>query len=143
MTVDRPLRPGELARLTGVSTDTLRHYERKGLLPRPPRTRNGYRAYPPAALERVQVIRKALAIGFSIRELGEILAARDRGGAPCRRVRTLAAAKIQSLDERIVEMQELREALARTVDDWDARLAGLKPGQRAGLLYSLGKKDTT
>jgi len=67
------LRAGELARLCGVSTDTLRHYERVGVMARPLRTRAGYRQYPAEALLRVRVVRRALAIGFTLAELSKIL----------------------------------------------------------------------
>src|SRR5262249_35903045 len=76
------LRAGELARLTGVSADTLRHYERKGLL-KPRRAPNGYREYSPHAIERVRLIRSALAIGLKLDELAHILKTREAGGAPC------------------------------------------------------------
>src|SRR4029434_7929885 len=89
---DRPLRSGELARLSGVSADTLRHYERKGLL-KPQRASNGYREYPRHAVERMRLIRNALAIGFKLDDLERVLKIRDAGGAPCRQVRDLAAAK--------------------------------------------------
>ncbi len=62
------LRSGELARLAGVSTDTLRHYERKGLLARPRRSCNGYREYPASDLDRVRLVRGALGIGFTLNE---------------------------------------------------------------------------
>ena len=64
----RYLRSGELAKLTGVSTDTLRHYERLGVLPRPARTAAGYRQYAPAAVDRVRTVRGAIAVGFSLNE---------------------------------------------------------------------------
>src|SRR5215210_4789107 len=85
---------GELARLAGVSTDTLRHYERKGVLPAARRLNNGYRKYPLDSLDRVRLIRRALAVGFTLDELAQILKARDHGQAPCREVRTLAAEKL-------------------------------------------------
>ncbi|MDQ3744132.1 MAG: MerR family transcriptional regulator, partial [Acidobacteriota bacterium] len=72
---------GELARLAGVSTDTLRHYERKGVLPKPRRLGNGYRKYPTNSVERVRLIRRALSVGFTLDELGKFLKARDRGQA--------------------------------------------------------------
>lgn len=65
-------RVGELAKAAGISTDTLRHYERKGVLPRPRRSRNGYREYPKEALERVGMIRQALAVGFTLDELSAV-----------------------------------------------------------------------
>lgn len=76
------MQSSELARLVGVSTDTLRYYERLRLLPAAPRSASGYRLFPAQALDRVRLIRGALAIGFSVRELAAILAERDRGGPP-------------------------------------------------------------
>ena len=71
------MQSGELANLAGVSTDTLRHYERLGLLARPQRTESGYRRYTPQSLERVRLIRSALSVGFSLPELTAILKMRD------------------------------------------------------------------
>jgi hypothetical protein len=85
------VRSGELAKITGVSTDTLRHYERIGVLARPPRTSGGYRQYPVEAADRVRLVRRAMAIGFSLDELARILHMRDHGGAPCRQVHALAS----------------------------------------------------
>ncbi len=130
-------RAGELARLAGVSTDTLRYYERQRLLAAPPRAANGYRHYPLEALSRVRVIRSALAVGFSVDELTKILGARDRGLAPCQQVRQLAANKLKALQERIQELQHLRRALSTTLAGWDRQLAKTPSGAKAGLLYSL------
>ena len=85
---------GDLAREAGVSTDTLRHYERKKVLPPPLRANNGYRKYPLESLGRLQLIRRALAFGFTLDELALILEERDRGGSPCSEVRRLAAGKL-------------------------------------------------
>lgn len=131
---NRPLRSGALARLAGVSPDTLHHYERKGLLARPPRSSNRYRLYPVEALARVRLIRAALAIGFTLDDLAGILKARDHGGAPCRHVRDLAATKLVDLQARIRSLEVLRDLLARTLRDWDRRIKKASPGRRAGLL---------
>src|SRR5437660_586387 len=85
----RPFRSGELAKLAGVSTDTLRFYERNRLLPLAPRATNGYRCYPQESLQRVLLIRRALGLGFTVAELARVLKARDSGGAPCKTVRAL------------------------------------------------------
>jgi DNA-binding transcriptional MerR regulator len=130
-------RSGELAELAGVSSDTLRHYERKGVLARPLRKANDYRQYPAAALQRVRLIRRALAVGFTLNELAAVLNVRDHGGAPCTEVRTLAAAKLSEVETRLREMTELRDELRAVLKDWDARLARHAPGQRAHLLESL------
>ena len=71
------MRSGQLAHLTGLSTDTLRHYERLGLLPLPQRTAGNYRYYSPASQQRVELIQRALTTGFSLSELKTILAVRD------------------------------------------------------------------
>jgi MerR family copper efflux transcriptional regulator len=136
------MRSGELARLAGVSADTLRHYEKKGLLAPPHRGPNRYRVYPPDALARVRLIQRALDMGFSLDDLAHVLRQRDAGGAPCRQVRAIAAARLTELEARIDALRELRDELRALVDDWDARLAALPEGQRAGLLDALAATRT-
>lgn len=128
---------GELAKAAGVSPDTLRHYERKGVLRRPDRSANGYRAYAPDALERVRLVRRALAVGFTLDELSEVLKVRDQGGAPCRRVRELASEKLSSVEAQLTDISALRDELRSTLKDWDARLARSTPGAPAKLLEAL------
>jgi len=129
----RPLRSGKLASLAGVSTDTLRHYERKGLLA-PRRSSNGYREYPPQALARVQLVQHALSVGFTLDELARVLRIRDKGGAPCHEVRALAAAKLESLEVQLRDLILLRNELRTVVREWDEQLARTPKGQRAHLL---------
>jgi DNA-binding transcriptional MerR regulator len=136
------VRAGELARAAGVSTDTLRHYERKGVLQKPRRSANGYREYPPDALARVLLVRRALAYGFTLGELAQVLRARERGAAPCREVRALAAAKLSDVEARLVELTALRDELRSTLTDWDSRLSKTTDGRRAGLLESLADSDS-
>jgi len=133
----KPFTAGELARAAAVSTDTLRHYERKGVIGRPLRGANGYRQYPPATLNRVRLVRRALGIGFTLDELAAILKLRERGGTPCREVRRLAGEKLASTEERLRELTELRDELRTTLKEWDARLAKTAKGNRAGLLEAL------
>lgn len=134
------LRSGQLARAAGVSTDTLRHYERKGLL-ESRRSPNGYREYSPQAVDRVKLIRNALAIGFGLDDLAGILKMRDAGGAPCKEVRALAAAKLDELEAFLREAIMMRNELRRLLGDWDLRLASLDPGEPARLLESLSKAN--
>jgi DNA-binding transcriptional MerR regulator len=132
--------PRDVARATGVSTDTLRHYERKGLLPRVTRTAAGYRQYSAATVERVLLIQRALVVGFSLTDLKRVLGARDRGGAPCRSVRALVGERFEQLNQRIEEMGILRDELGVLLSEWDDRLAGTPEGKRAHLLETLGAR---
>lgn len=137
------LRSGELARLAGVSTDTLRHYERKGVLAKPRRSVNGYREYAAETLDRVLLVRRALGVGFTLDELAGILKERDRGGVPCREVREMAAAKLAEIETRLSELEALRDDLRATIEGWDGRLARTTTGERAGLLESLATRSST
>lgn len=128
---------GQLARLAGVSPDTLRHYERKGVLERARRLENGYRRYGPEAPDRVRLVRAAIGLGFSLDELAQVFAVRNSGGAPCTRVRQLAADKLESAETRLRELQELVATLRALVVAWDRRLVDTPAGMPAGLLESL------
>jgi DNA-binding transcriptional MerR regulator len=130
-------RSGELARLCGVSADTLRHYERLKLLPVPRRSPGNYRLYPRGAADRVRLIRQALAVGFSLPELAKILKVRDSGGAPCRQARQLLEGKLSDLDQRVADLAEMRDHLRHILADWDQRLASVPEGAPARLLESL------
>jgi DNA-binding transcriptional MerR regulator len=128
---------GELSRLAGISSDTLRHYERLGVLPKPPRTNGGYRDYPANSLERVQLVQSALKVGFSLPELATILRMRDRGEVPCQRVRAIAGHKLEEVKQQIDDLLVMRDQLERILKDWDARLTRTGKGKPARLLESL------
>jgi DNA-binding transcriptional MerR regulator len=136
------LRSGELASQCGVSRDTLRFYERKGVLPKPVRAGNGYRVYGPEAVARVRMIRSALAVGFTVDDLAPMLKARDRGEAPCHRVRELAGVKLELLEQRRRELTRTCSELRRLLRQWDTRLERTPLGSRAELLVSLAEGET-
>ncbi len=131
------MQSGELSRLAGVSVDTLRHYERLGILSKPPRTNGGYRDYPANSLERVRLVQRALKVGFSLSELATILRMRDGGQAPCQRVRAIAEQKLEEVKQQISDLLGMRDQLERILKDWDARLARTGKGKPARLLESL------
>jgi MerR family copper efflux transcriptional regulator len=131
------LRSADLSRLAQVSPDTLRHYENKGLLPRPSRSPNGYREYPPEACARVRLVRRAVALGFTLAEVARILAVRERGGAPCRSVRELGAQKLALIEGRLAELVAARDSLRTVLRHWDCLLEKAAEGQRVGLLDAL------
>ena len=132
-------RVGDLAKASGISADTLRHYERKGVLTAQ-RLSNGYRVYPKDALERVRTIRKALSIGFTLDELSVIFKVFEEGGAPCHQVRSLAASKLTEIENHLKEVTALRNDLKAALKEWDQRLAKTASGQRAGLLTALAAR---
>jgi len=129
-------RPGQLARITGVSTDTLRHYERKGLL-KPRRSPNGYREYPHQSVNRVTLIRNALAIGFGLDDLAQILKIRDGGGAPCLKVHAMATAKLEELETLLREITKLRDDLRGLLKEWNRKLESVDKNEPARLLESI------
>lgn len=107
---------GELAGAAGVAVDTVRFYERRGLLPAPPRTASGYRQYDDDALGRLRFILRAKALGFTLAEIDGLLPARFAT------VRSAAVAKIEALDAEAVELARVRarlEALVASCDDGD------------------------
>ena len=135
--MDKWLGPRDLARASGVSTDTLRHYERLGLICETKRTASGYRRYPPEVIERVHVVRRALAMGFSLKDLAEAFGQRERGGVPCQRVRALVDERLAALEDRLRDLAALRDEMRRLIQEWDARLAATPKGHRARLLDML------
>jgi DNA-binding transcriptional MerR regulator len=136
-----PMGPRDVARATGVSTDTLRHYERNGLLPAVKRTAAGYRQYSATTVQRVLLIQRALVVGFSLSDLKRVLGVRDKGGAPCRSVRELVGERLDELNRRIEELIVLREELRVLLQEWDLKLAKTSHGQPAQLLETLGSKS--
>ena len=136
-------RSGQLAAKAGVSADTLRHYERRGLLAAARRLPNGYRLYPAEALDRVLLIQRALSVGFGLDELAKVLRARDRGQPPCREVRALAARKLEDVEQQLKALASFRATLQATLRDWDARLEKRRGEEPARLLDTLvaGRED--
>ena len=113
------MRSGELARRAGVNPETLRYYERRGLLPDPDRRPSGHREYPPEALDRVRAIKRAQRLGFTLAEIEQLLG--PGGRRPTLDVQTSAAAKLAELDERLVDLRDMQAELRVLVDlDCDA-----------------------
>lgn len=128
---------GELAKAAGVSADTIRHYERIGVLPKALRNPVGYRIYSQSAIERVMVVQRALRIGFTLSELSEVLKARDAGGAPCHRVYELAQAKLHGIRADIAALRQTERYLKVVLSDWEQRMQRAGQGKKAHLLHSL------
>jgi DNA-binding transcriptional MerR regulator len=131
------LRSGGLAKATGVSPDTIRHYEKIGILPKASRTEAGYRLYPGSAVERVFVVQRGLRLGFTLAELAEVLKARDAGGTPCQRVYRLAKGKLEDVSADIEALKKTEKYLKQVLSDWERRMRRTQSGQPANLLHSL------
>lgn len=112
------LRIGEVANQAGVSTPTIRYYERAGLMPKPARSEAGYRLYSERAVEELTFIRRAQAIGFSLDEIRGLLQLSRGGVAPCARVISLAGTHLAQVDERIQELHAFRDRLADALTQW-------------------------
>jgi DNA-binding transcriptional MerR regulator len=110
------MRVAELAAAAGVAPDTVRYYERSGLLAPPPRTAGGYRAFPPAALDRLRFIQGCRRLGLRLREIGELLALRDTGECPCEPAEALLRRRIAEIDAETARLAALRADLVGMVD---------------------------
>ena len=107
---------GQVARGARVHLDTVRYYERRGLLPPPPRTAAGYRQYPPDTVRRVAFIKQAQGLGFTLEEIDGLLALRVTPGPGCATVERRARSAIARLDGQLAELNHMRRALARLAD---------------------------
>lgn len=112
---------GRLAEQSGVGVETLRFYERKGLLRKPPRTESNYRMYPADAAQRVRFIRRAQELGFSLKEILELLSMRARPRMKCADVLKRAEDKIVDIDERIRSLEAMKKALSKLVSQCSGR----------------------
>jgi MerR family transcriptional regulator, copper efflux regulator len=106
---------GEVAEQAGVHIETLRYYERRGLVAKPPRTRSNYRRYPRDAVKRVQFIKRAQVLGFSLKDIKELLSLRAAPEASCAEVRAHADAKIKDINDKIVALTAMKHALSTLV----------------------------
>jgi Hg(II)-responsive transcriptional regulator len=109
------MRSGELAALAGVNVETLRYYERRGLLDNPPRSTGGYRVYPDGAVEVVRFVKRTQELGFSLDEIDELLHLAGGGPDDCDQVRILAEVKMNEFERRILDLNRMRDSIAELV----------------------------
>jgi MerR family mercuric resistance operon transcriptional regulator len=120
-----------------VNLETVRYYERRGLLARPPRTAAGYRAFAPEAVRRLRFVKRAQALGFSLKEIKDLLSLRAMPKAQCADVRARAAAKITEIDAKIRTLQAMRKALQRLT----AACSGRGSVSQCPILESLDEEE--
>jgi DNA-binding transcriptional MerR regulator len=123
---------GEVARRSGVGVEALRFYEKSGLLDARARSESGYRLYDESALERLDFIRRAQTLGFTLSEIKQVIADSRAGQSPCAEVREVVRRRLAELDERMREMRRYRDQLAETLAAWDE--AGEAEGHICGLI---------
>ena len=152
----RPLKIGEVAKSSGIGIEALRFYERSGLLGRPGRTQSGYRVYDAEVLTRLDFIKRAQILGFSLHEIKQIIADKQAGRSPCQEVRRILRHRLEELDEKMREMRRYRKELGAAFTKWektgeldghvcglieDTEIAHTKPMQHK--LGGLAKRKTT
>src|SRR6266446_546046 len=130
--VAKALKIGEVAKRAEVGVETLRYYERLGLLGSPRRTEAGYRLYSAAIFARLDFIRKAQAMGFTLEEIARIIQESETGESPCADVRRIARRKLDELDRRLKQLRQYRDELARTLTEWERK--GSAAGRICGLI---------
>ncbi len=126
------LKIGEVSKRSGIGIEALRFYEKSGLLDRPGRTFSGYRLYDESVLERLAFIKQAQVLGFSLDEIKEIIAHKQKGVSPCLEVREIVRTRLEELDERIKQMHRYRKELAAALAEWDE--TGESEGHVCGLI---------
>lgn len=132
-----PLTIGKLASAAGIGVEAIRFYEREGLLPQPPRSRSGYRQYPPDAVARVLFIRRAKELGFTLKEVIELLELRVAPDKSCADVRDLAKAKIADVEDKLADLARIKGALERLA----RTCRGKGPTSACPILEALDKED--
>jgi MerR family mercuric resistance operon transcriptional regulator len=124
---------GQLAREAGVNVETVRFYERKGLMPRPSRRPSGYREYPGDAARRIRFIQRGKELGFSLREIAELLHLRVDPRRSCADVKRQAEAKLADIESKMRELRHMRTALEKLA----AECTGRGPTSQCPLLDAL------
>jgi Hg(II)-responsive transcriptional regulator len=112
---------GDVAREAGVNIQTLRYYERRGLLRAPQRSEGGHRQYPAESVRLVRFIKRAQDLGFTLKEVEELLVLRSARGRECSRVQRLTLAKLKDVDEKIAQLRAIRRVISTLAGSCDSR----------------------
>ncbi len=126
----------QLARESNVNLETIRYYERRGLIPKPPRNASGYRQYSQEDIARTKFIKRAQALGFSLKEILEIFSLRMEPGTTCGDIKARVEAKIDEVEQKIADLRQMREALLNLV----SKCTGKGPVGKCPILEILNKK---
>lgn len=128
---------GQLARRCAVGPETIRFYERRGLLPEAPRSRGGYRRFDETAVRRLDFIRRAKAIGFSLPEVAELLSLQDHPGGNRSRVKQITESKLSEIEAKLRDLERMRDVLSRLAE----QCTGEGPIQGCPIIEALADPD--
>src|SRR6266542_3955235 len=128
---------GQVARQAGVGVETIRFYEREGLLEEPPRRASGYRQYSEQVVKRIHFIKRAQHLGFSLKEITELLLLRVDEHTSCEEVKQHTEAKIAEVERKLVELQRMRQALLQVA----ALCTGQGPASACPMLDALDQQE--
>jgi len=131
------LTTGRLASLTEVNKETIRYYERRGLLNTPPRSTSGYRAYPEEAIAIVRFIKRAQALGFSLKEVAELLTLSGNSNTDCGDMRDTAMRKLADIEAKIKGLKAMEKTLKKII----TACPGKGPLSKCSIVGSLSKTD--
>ena len=112
---------GQVAQRTGLTVETVRFYEKKALIDEPQRSHAGYRQYPPETVKRVQFIQNAKDVGFTLKDIGELLALTRNPGTSCGDIKQRAMQKIEEVDHKIRDLKRIHDALGRMITKCNGR----------------------
>src|SRR5260370_37782207 len=129
---------GQVARQAGVGVETIRFYEREGLLEEPLRRASGYRQYPEQVIQRIHFIKRAQQLGFSLKEITDLLMLRVDAQTSCEEVKQRTEAKIAEVERKLAELQRMRQALLHVA----SLCIGQGPGSRCPVLDALDQQET-
>lgn len=117
MTLAKGISIGEVAKRTDLGVETIRFYEREGLIEEPPRKLSGYRQYPENVIERIRFIRRAKDLGFSLKEIRELLELQKNEAATAADVKKVTEAKVEELTQKMLELEKMKTTLNRLIDE--------------------------
>lgn len=133
----KTLSTGQLAKETGVNIETIRYYERRGLIPEPPRRKSGYRDFAPKYIERILFIKRAKALGFTLNEISELLVAAD-GKPAYKDIRKIAEVKVEDIETRMHDLQKMKKVLKDLIN----KCLGNRKESECPIIESLTQKKT-
>jgi MerR family mercuric resistance operon transcriptional regulator len=128
---------GQVARRAGFGIETVRFYERKGLIDEPPRRTSGYRQYPASVISRLRFIKRAKDLGFSLREIKELLSLRVEPTTTCSDIQKRAEAKIADIEGKIRSLKRMKEVLTRLT----ATYGGVGPVSECPIVEALEREE--